>query len=120
MQGSNRARALRGALTDAEQRLWYHLRNRRLGGHKFRRQVPFGPYVADFVCMAARLIVEVDGGQHAQRAVEDARRTRYLEDQGYRVVRFWNNEVLGNLEGVLQRLSVVIAERLSTLTLPSP
>jgi len=113
MQGSPQARALRGNLTDAEQRLWYRLRNRRFGGYKFRRQVPVGPYVIDFVCMAERLIVEVDGGQHAQRAAADARRTRYLEGQGYRVVRFWNNEVLGNFEGVLQRL-------METLTLPSP
>jgi very-short-patch-repair endonuclease len=120
MQGSNRARALRGVLTDAEQRLWYHLRDRRFGGYKFRRQVAIGSFIADFVCMAERLIVEIDGGQHAERAAEDARRTQYLEAEGYRVVRFWNNEVQENLEGVLQRLSAVIAERPSTLTLPSP
>jgi very-short-patch-repair endonuclease len=110
MQGSNHARALRGVLTDAEQRLWYHLRDRRFGGHKFRRQVAIGPYIADFVCMAERLIVEIDGGQHAGQAAKDARRTRYLEAERYRVVRFWNNEVLGNIEGVLQRLMAVIAE----------
>jgi very-short-patch-repair endonuclease len=110
VQGSNQARALRGALTDAEQKLWYHLRDRRFGGHKFRRQVPIGPYIADFACMAERLIVEIDGGQHAERIGEDARRTRYLEMEGYRVVRFWNNEVLGNIDGVLQRLMAVIDE----------
>ena len=104
MQGSTQARALRGALTDAEQRLWYYLRNRRFGGYKFRRQVPMGPYIADFVCMSSRLVVEIDGGQHADRAAADARRTRYLEDHGYRVVRFWNNEVTENLDGVLQTL----------------
>lgn len=89
-------------MTDAERRLWYALRNRRFEGWKFRRQVSLGPYVVDFLCHSARLIVEVDGGQHS--AEVDARRTAFLASQGYRVIRFWNNEVLVNVDGVLQAL----------------
>ncbi len=92
----SQARSLRRASTDAEARLWGELRGNRLCGHGFRRQVPIGPYIADFVCFANRLIVEVDGEQHGfdtnRRA--DERRTAWLEAQGFRVVRFWNNEVL--------------------------
>jgi very-short-patch-repair endonuclease len=113
MQGSKRANHLRQTLTDAESLLWYRLRDRRLGGHKFRRQVPLGPYVADFVCMSARVVVEVDGGQHAEAKPYDEARTRYLRSKGFRVIRFWNNEVLASLDGVLQVI-------LETLTLPSP
>ena len=105
MQGSTRARQLRRNLTDAERRLWYRLRARRFLNQKFRRQVPIGPYVADFACMHARLIVEVDGGQHAERAIEDRVRELFLNEQGFKTLRFWNNEVLGNLDGVLQRLA---------------
>jgi len=95
------ARKLRRDMTDAERRLWHALRNRRISEAKFRRQVPVGPYIADFLCVAARLVIEVDGGQH----VEDGpRRTSYLESQGYRVIRFWNNEVLANLDGALERI----------------
>ena len=93
------------------------MRNRQLSGLKFRRQVPLGPYVVDFFCLSASLVVEVDGGQHGapDGRSQDARRTRWLEAQGYRVIRFWNNEVLDNLEGVL----VVIREALSADN-PSP
>jgi adenine-specific DNA-methyltransferase len=84
----DRARRLRRNQSDAEGVLWRHLRNRGLGGRKFRRQHPIGPYVVDFVCIEDRLIVEVDGGQHADPACGDAARTRWLEAQGYRVVRF--------------------------------
>ncbi len=94
-------RKLRRDSTEAEKVIWRALRNRRLNGHKFRRQHPIGKFVADFCCMEAMLIVEIDGGQHDRQAEADARRTSELERQGYRVVRFWNNEVLGNLEGVL-------------------
>ena len=110
---ANAQNHLRQTLTDAESLLWYRLRDRRLGGYKFRRQVPLGPYIADFVCISARLIVEVDGGQHAEVKNYDEARTRYLRSKGFRVIRFWNNEVLANLDGVLQVI-------LETLTLPSP
>jgi len=99
------ARALRTQMTDAERLLWHHLRAHRFHGLGFRRQVPLGPYVADFLCEAQRLVVEVDGGQHADRSVEDAQRTQWLEAHGYRVVRFWNNEVLANMEGVWEALT---------------
>jgi very-short-patch-repair endonuclease len=93
------ARALRRAMTDAERKLWFALRDRRLAG-KFRRQVPIGPYFADLVCFETRLVIEVDGGQHANSA-RDARRDRWFEANRFRVLRFWNNDVLSNLEGVL-------------------
>lgn len=98
---SDRARNLRASLTDAERQLWSRLRRGQLDGSRFRRQVPIGPFVADFACMADHLIVEVDGGQHASRPAEDAAREQWLADRGYRVVRFWNNDVLGNIDGVL-------------------
>jgi very-short-patch-repair endonuclease len=87
------ARRLRAASTDAERRLWSRLRLRQLG-QRFRRQQPLGPYVVDFVCFERRLVVEVDGGQHADHADYDMTRTRWLESRGFRVLRFWNNEVL--------------------------
>jgi very-short-patch-repair endonuclease len=91
-------------MTDAERRLWYFLRGSRFQGWKFRRQVPMGPYVADFLCERARLVVEVDGGQHGDNVKRDEARTRWLEARGYRVVRYWNNDVLGNTDGVLTAL----------------
>lgn len=90
-------------MTDAEQKLWRALRSRGAGS-KFRRQVPLGPYIVDFVCFDAKLIVEVDGGQHSENP-RDAERDRYFVNQGYRVLRFWNNDVLKNLEGVLIRIT---------------
>ena len=95
-----RSRNLRRDMTKAEQRLWQMLRSQQTEGHRFRRQVPIGGFIADFVCHAARLIVEIDGGQHDSSAEEEASRTRFLEGEGYRVLRFWNNEVLDNPEGV--------------------
>jgi very-short-patch-repair endonuclease len=103
------AKALRRTMTDAERKLWLFLRNRRLDGYKFRRQVPVGPYVADFLCERARLIVEVDGGQHADATVRDNQRSAWLSQHGYRVQRFWNNEVLQNLDGVWERIASVLA-----------
>ena len=96
----DRARRLRRAMTEAERRLWQILRSRQTQGFRFRRQVPIGRYIADFVCHEARLIVEIDGGQHDPSAQEEASRTHFLEREGYRVLRFWNNEVLNNQEGV--------------------
>ncbi len=112
---ADRARELRSDSTGAELVLWHAVRDRRLLGFKFRRQVPRSRYVTDFLCASAKLIVEVDGGQHALRSEEDNVRTQQLEKDGYRVLRFWNNEVLGNLEGVL----TVIAAELANYD-PSP
>ena len=98
------ARALRANQTEAESRLWRRLRDRQLAGAKFRRQAPIGPYIADFVCLAAKLIVEIDGGQHAENAAADAARTAWLEDQEFRVLRFWNNDSLANTDGVLEEI----------------
>ena len=96
-----RARQLRSTPTGAEIRLWSRIRRKQLDGFRFRRQHPIGPYVVDFFCPEAKLIVEVDGGQHDALAEQDANRTEWLEKRGYRVVRFWNNDVLANTEGVL-------------------
>ena len=107
------AKTLRQNSTDAERKLWSKLRDRQLLGFKFVRQHPIGPYVADFACREADLVVELDGGQHAG-STQDALRTSALAQHGYSVIRFWNNDVLSNLEGALQ----IIAERLNKA--PSP
>lgn len=101
---SDRARQLRKNLTDAERRLWARLRRRQLDGCQFRRQAPIGPSIVDFVCFARRLVVEVDGGQHAIHQEGDAKRTAWLESQGFEVLRFWNNDVLANTDAVLGAL----------------
>jgi very-short-patch-repair endonuclease len=95
-----RARALRAQDTEAEARLWNALRDRRLGGWKWRRQSPQGAFIVDFYCPEARLVVEVDGGQHSEATAYDARRTAWLEAQGLRVLRFWNTEVLTHRDAV--------------------
>jgi very-short-patch-repair endonuclease len=105
------ARRLRRDTTDAEALLWRRIRDRALLGRKFRRQHPIGPYVADFVCIEARLAVELDGGQHDRRAEETSVRTAFLEGRGFRVLRFWNNDVLANLDGVLERIACALQER---------
>ena len=110
------ARRLRKNATLAEHKLWQQLRRGRLGGLWFRRQVAIGTYVVDFVCYNSRLVVEVDGGQHVERQSQDAQRTAWLEAQGFRVLRFWNNEVLANMEAV----KAVIAEACRKGTSPSP
>jgi very-short-patch-repair endonuclease len=94
------ARRLRVDQTDAETVLWNRIRNRQIDGHKFGRQVPIGNYICDFVCREKQIVIEVDGGQHAESA-SDVIRDRYLISKCYRVLRFWNNDVLGNFEGVL-------------------
>ncbi len=96
------ARTLRKRSTEAEKLLWSKLRGRE--GIKFKRQVPIGNYVADFVALDLKIVIEVDGGQHDVRAAQDAERTRILEQWGYHVVRFWNNDVLGNIDGVLEAI----------------
>ncbi len=98
----------RQAPTDAEKRLWSTLRDRRLGGFKFRRQHRIGNYVADFVCMECRLIVEADGGQHADNG-KDEIRTRQLAKVGWRVLRFWNHDILTNLDGVLTTIQAELS-----------
>ena len=98
---SQLARALRQRMTDAERLLWRHLRNRELGGWKFRRQYPVGAFIVDFICVEKNLVIEVDGGQHAENEELDLQRSAYLNKMGYRVLRFWNNEVLQETEAVL-------------------
>lgn len=97
------AKQLRQSQTDAERALWFKLRAGRLQGLKFKRQVPKGDYVVDFVCEAQRLVIELDGGQHGEEANKnyDEQRTLFLRQQSYEVVRFWNNDVLNNMDGVL-------------------
>ena len=98
---STHARELRSKATAAEIRLWSRLRRKQLHGFRFRRQQPIGPFIVDFFCPEAKLVVEVDGGQHNVEEEKDAKRTRWLEERGYRVVRFWNNDVLSNTDGVV-------------------
>ena len=97
----SRARELRNEATDAERHLWRHLKLKQLAGFRFRRQVPISNYVVDFVCPRIRLIVELDGGHHAERVGADAARTRALEAYGYRVLRYWNDDVLLRTQDVL-------------------
>lgn len=97
-----RAKALRKRMTDAEQHLWGRLRRRQLLGFKFRRQVPTGPFIADFACVEAKLIVELDGGQHVDAQATDEARTQLLESRGFRVLRFWNDDVLKRTDDVLE------------------
>ncbi|MFC5067673.1 endonuclease domain-containing protein [Flaviflagellibacter deserti] len=103
-QKTNLARQLRAELTDCERILWRELRSRRFAGRKFRRQVPIGPYIADFVCLDAKLVIELDGGQHSESA-RDEIRDAYLKSAGWTVLRFWNNDMLRNREGVLTVIS---------------
>lgn len=99
------ARALRKNPTDAERALWNGLRFWQIGGHKFRRQQPIGDYIVDFVCLEKKIIIEVDGGQHAEQEEYDGARDAWLRDKGYSVLRFWNNDVLHNLDGVKDSIS---------------
>ncbi len=113
------ARRLRQAPTDAERKLWSLLRRKQLDGVRFRRQQPIGPYVVDFYCSSCRLVIEVDGGQHDTNRAADEKRTAWLAMRGYRVLRFWNNEVLTNLDGVFEVLRETLrAATPPTLTLP--
>lgn len=105
-----RARTLRKDATEAEKRMWRALRET-FPALKWRRQVPIGPYFTDFFSFAAKLVIEVDGGQHADAASHDARRTEYLEQQGLTVLRFWNNDVLANTNGVMETISLSLREK---------
>jgi very-short-patch-repair endonuclease len=95
-------KALRKRPTDAEQLLWKHLRLKQMEGLKFRRQQPIDNYIVDFVCLEKRIVIEVDGGQHAVQKEADIERDAYLRQQGFDVIRFWNNEILQNINGVLE------------------
>jgi len=100
-----KARELRKNPTEAERKLWKYLRLRQLGGYKFRRQQPLGSYIVDFVCLEKKLIVELDGGQHSIQINYDAKRTEWLETHGFRVLRFWNNDVLEEIEIVKELIA---------------
>ena len=114
------ARRLRHNQTDAETRLWRRLRHWPMDGTHFRRQVPIGPYVVDFACMAARLAIELDGSQHGEdeNVLRDEARTRWLEAAPYRVIRFWNNDLVSNMDGVLE--SIYAAVHGATNAEPTP
>jgi very-short-patch-repair endonuclease len=97
-------------MTDAEIRLWMRLREKQIGGYRFRRQVPVGPYIVDFLCKKAHLIIEVDGSQHLAAAERDEHRTAWLQSQGLRILRFWNNDVLQRTESVLESIRVALLD----------
>ena len=113
----NRARNLRRQQTDVETKLWMRLRDRQLCGAKFRRQHPIGPYVVDFCCPDRGLIVELDGGQHAEQTAADQIRTRFLEADDYRVVRFWNHQVLEQMDAILEELVRLVSDPHPSLSL---
>ena len=98
------AKKLRQQSTDTEQLLWKHLRAHRMAGYKFKRQVVIEPYIVDFACLEARLIVEADGGQHLEQVENDLKRSISLESLGYKVIRFWNHEILNDIHSVLERI----------------
>src|SRR3989304_4993164 len=105
---------LRLRQTEAEKILWYKIRDRQLGGVKFRRQQRIGSYIVDFVCLENKLIIEIDGGQHNETPTKesDERRTQWFKVRGYQVLRFWNNDVLGNMEGILENVNMVLKQRI--------
>ena len=111
---TSRSRELRSNPTEPEKRLWQALSARKVAGARFNRQFPIGPYICDFVSRGARLVIEVDGDTHAHSVEYDNARTKFLENEGYRVIRFWNNDVMDNLEGVVQRIERELSNR------PSP
>ncbi|MCJ7496888.1 MAG: endonuclease domain-containing protein [candidate division Zixibacteria bacterium] len=99
---SNVVKTLRKNSTKAERMLWKNLRTKQMEGFKFRRQEPIGNYVVDFVCFEKRIVIEVDGGQHVREVIKDKQREKWLKKQGFKILRFWNNEVLRNIEGVIE------------------
>jgi very-short-patch-repair endonuclease len=115
----SRARAMRGEPAPVEEKLWWHLRNRRLGGFKFRRQTPLQTFVADFFCFECKLVVELDGGSHGERSEEDRVRTRILERDGMRVIRFYNSDLNEHLDAVLAAI-LSACESNATPHAPSP
>ena len=103
------ARGLRSEMTDAEQRLWQAIRGKQILNNRFRRQHPIGSYIADFACIDKKLVIELDGGQHQEQTAYDENRTVFLNTQGWQVLRFWNNEVLENMDGVLVHIVEILA-----------
>lgn len=101
---------MRQSQTEAEKIIWHHLKAKRFLGFKFKRQHPIGPYFPDFVCLEHKLVIEIDGGQHSENK-KDVVRTKFLEDEGYTVIRFWNNDVLGNIDGLLSSLSLTLSRK---------
>ena len=110
------ARQLRANMTDAECVLWYHLRAKRFCGTKFRRQVPLGPYIVDFLSYDPKLVIEVDGGQHQDQQTQDKSRDHWLRERGFHVLRFWNDEVLTETEAVLEQIRLAVVTSTSTPT----
>ena len=109
-RNTDRARSLRNAATPAERKLWKYLSRRQVGGRKFSRQMPVGPYYADFLCRELNLIIEIDGYSHEAQQAYDAKRTDDLVEHGYRVVRFTNDDVLNDVEGVVREIKQVLAD----------
>ena len=107
-------------MTDAERLLWSHLRNRELGGFKFRRQHPVGPFIVDFICVDKNVVIEVDGGQHDENKELDIQRSAYLNNMGYKVFRFWNNEVMQETEAVLEAIFGILTNDLQNSPSPQP
>ncbi len=105
------ARTLRWNPTDAERLLWKHLRRRKVDGFRFRRQRPFGPYVCDFICLEAKLIVELDGSQHAEQATYDAHRDDFMRSYSFRILRFWNGHVTAETEAVLDTIFAALHQK---------
>ena len=114
-----RARRLRREQTDAEKKLWVRLRSRQLGDFKFRRQFVIGPFITDFCCFEQRLVVELDGGQHADQSDADRRRSDFLLSRGYRVLRFWDNQVMENIDSVLEQILLAL-DKAAFEGVPSP
>jgi very-short-patch-repair endonuclease len=110
-----KAKSLRKNQTDVERWLWQKIRNRQLLNLKFRRQFPIDRYIVDFVCLELKLIIELDGSQHIEQAAYDERRRACLEQRGFRVIRFWNNDILNNGDGVLEKIQLVIMETRAAL-----
>ncbi|MDD4962614.1 MAG: endonuclease domain-containing protein [Gallionella sp.] len=116
----NYAKTLRSHQTDAELQLWYHFRAHRFLDFKFKRQKPIGNYIVDFVCLEKKLIVELDGGQHGGQMQYDQVRDAWLRDQGYQVLRFWNNDVMQQLESVLEAILIALASKSPSPPAPLP
>jgi very-short-patch-repair endonuclease len=114
-----RARELRKNPTEAEKALWKHLRLRQIGGHKFRRQQIFGQYIVDFVCLERRLIIEVDGGQHSKELAYDRERDKWLAEQGFHVLKFWNNQVLQETETVKEVIQKALTDNPPPVSSPA-